>query len=618
MEPSEADQGRVRPLPGRDDERKAWARLRGAESAEAFWAAWLDIQCGRIADTRAGLLLGSRRLSGRFEPLAVWPEERPPDLGLLQAAERVVEEGRPLALRLEPTDGGATRTLIANPVEAAGELAAVAALEVGERPQAALEADVRQLAWGGAWLTAFALEGAGGTTRGERLASLLDLLAAVIEQPRLGAATAALASELASRLVADRVAVGLVRGGRVQLSSLSHSSGFDPRSNLSRALEAAMLEAFDQGTSVTWPEPADVPARVTRAHAALAEEAGTAAALSVPFALDERVRGVVTVERPTPVSAAEREWLEAALAVVGPFVELRRLDERTLLAKARDVLRRQLGRLLGPRDVGLKLALAGAAGLLLFLAAAHGDYRVTADAVLEAQVLRAAVAPFEGYVAEAPVRSGDRVAAGDLLAALEDRALSLERERWSSELDQLMKEQRRALAERNAALARILGARIGQARARMQLADRRLERTRLSAPFDGIVVTGDLSQRLGAPVERGEVLFEVAPLHGYRVVLAVDERDIAELAKGQLGALALSARPNASIPVRVERITPVPAAREGRNTFRVEAAFEEVPTWLRPGMEGVGKVGVGRRRLLWIWTHEAVDWLRLALWTWLP
>jgi hypothetical protein len=31
-------------------------------------------------------------------------------------------------------------------------------------------------------------------------------------------------------------------------------------------------------------------------------------------------------------------------------------------------------------------------------------------------------------------------------------------------------------------------------------------------------------------------------------------------------------------------------------------------------MQGVAKFEVGQERLLWIWTHHAVDWLRLRLW----
>jgi hypothetical protein len=35
-------------------------------------------------------------------------------------------------------------------------------------------------------------------------------------------------------------------------------------------------------------------------------------------------------------------------------------------------------------------------------------------------------------------------------------------------------------------------------------------------------------------------------------------------------------------------------------------------------MEGVGKIAAGSRKLVWIWTHPLVDWLRLAAWKWLP
>ena len=62
----------------------------------------------------------------------------------------------------------------------------------------------------------------------------------------------------------------------------------------------------------------------------------------------------------------------------------------------------------------------------------------------------------------------------------------------------------------------------------------------MTAPFDGIIVSGDLSQSLGSPVERGQVLFEVAPLDGYRIVLRVDERDIPYVALGQRGELAVT------------------------------------------------------------------------------
>jgi hypothetical protein len=113
------------------------------------------------------------------------------------------------------------------------------------------------------------------------------------------------------------------------------------------------------------------------------------------------------------------------------------------------------------------------------------------------------------------------------------------------------------------------------------------------------------------------VLFEVAPLDAYRVVLNVDERDVAELSPGQHGELVLAGMPYERLPFTVRQLTPISTPQEGRNFFRVEAQLEGGSVRLRPGMEGVGKVDVGERKLLWIWTHSFTEWLQLSLWRWL-
>ena len=114
------------------------------------------------------------------------------------------------------------------------------------------------------------------------------------------------------------------------------------------------------------------------------------------------------------------------------------------------------------------------------------------------------------------------------------------------------------------------------------------------------------------------MLFEVAPLDAYRIILQVDERDAAELVVGQSGKIMLSAFPTTPFNFTVEKITPVSVARDGRNYFRVEANMAKAPAQLRPGMEGVGKIDIAQRRLIWLWTHHGIDWLRLLIWSWLP
>jgi len=31
-----------------------------------------------------------------------------------------------------------------------------------------------------------------------------------------------------------------------------------------------------------------------------------------------------------------------------------------------------------------------------------------------------------------------------------------------------------------------------------------------------------------------------------------------------------------------------------------------------------GKIDIGQRKLIWIWSHRLIDWLRLQVWTWTP
>ncbi|MGH8721978.1 MAG: efflux RND transporter periplasmic adaptor subunit, partial [Burkholderiales bacterium] len=276
-------------------------------------------------------------------------------------------------------------------------------------------------------------------------------------------------------------------------------------------------------------------------------------------------------------------------------------------------------KLAGPGHPGWKLGALGAGAVAAFLALATGEFRVSANSTVEGVVQRAVSAPINGFVTEAPLRAGDTVKAGQVIARLDDRDLRLERVKIESQREQYVKQFREAMGKRERAQIAIVSAQIAQAEAQLALVDEHLARTALAAPFDGIIVSGDLSQRLGSPVERGQVLFEVAPLADYRLVLQVAERDISHVAQGQKGELTVTSMPGERFPFEVRGITPVNTAKEGRNFYRVEATLlQEAESRLRPGMEGVGKISIEERKLVWIWTHGLTDWVRLWAWSWLP
>jgi multidrug resistance efflux pump len=165
---------------------------------------------------------------------------------------------------------------------------------------------------------------------------------------------------------------------------------------------------------------------------------------------------------------------------------------------------------------------------------------------------------------------------------------------------------------------RIMHEQLKQISAEIELARQQLDRVNLTAPFDGVVIEGDLAQSLGSPVERGESLFKIAPLDGYRIILKVDEKQISKVHPGQQGQLILPSLSDVELPLSVEKVTIASRAEDGANIFRVEASLNKATDFLRPGMQGVAKINVGRSKLLWIWTHDFIDWARLWFWSWWP
>jgi multidrug resistance efflux pump len=455
----------------------------------------------------------------------------------------------------------------------------------------------------------------------DHLKVALDLLSTTLVQSRFASAASAFVTELATRLGCDRVSYGVVRGRRITVRAVSHSAHFTNKSSLFRHIQAAMEEALDQRASVVIPPLPAHPLRVSLAHEALGRQFGAGAICSIPLVDAGHVVGVLTLERGAdqPLDRSTIDLCESAGALIGPVLEVKRRDDRWLPRKAWDSFLHTLGVLIGPRQMAWKLGTAFIVASAAFLLLAVGDHRVSAKAMLEGAVQQAAVAPYQGYIEAAPTRAGDVVRQGQVLLTLQNHDLKLERLKAVAQREQFIRERRQALADREAAKAEILAAQIEQADAQAMLATDKLTRTQIAAPFPGIVVSGDWSQKIGAPVDEGEVLFEVAPLDDYRIALHVDEHDIAYVREQQQGSLLLTPLPDESFPFQVVRITPVSTAEEGQNVFRVEARFTQPPSdRLRPAMEGVGKIDIDRRTWLWIWTHHAVDWVTLKLWAWLP
>ena len=603
-----------------------WTVLHDDTAAQAdYFAAWLALQCEALPGANGGLLL-LRTAEDGGHPQAVWPAQHD-TADLTRLGERALTEARLVVAWGRATAQGIVALFIAQPLGPDGAPHAAVAVSMavpGGIERADPEAIGRQLRAAAGWLDAWRwrqpLEAA--RTRIATAATGLDILAATGEHKGLAASAMALANAIAARLGCERVSLGLARRNGVALKAVSHAAEFQQGGRIADAIEDAMDEALTQNVSLALPEPEGGPRRVRVAHRALlTATGGQGGILSVVLpGPGGKPVAVLTLERHTDAFTVDEQALaETVAALTGPVIGLHAAERRWLSGRAREMAEDGLRALFGPGRPALKLIACLVLGLLATMALVDGEYRVTAKAVVEGEVQRAAVAPFDGFIRTAPARAGDTVRAGDVLATLDDRELVLDRLKWIAEREKLTQKHREALAKSERSAMAVLAAQLAQAEAELSLAEEKLSRSRITAPFDAIVVSGDLRQMLGSPIERGKLLFELAPLDAWRLVVQADEREVRWLEEGQRGLVALASMPTTRLPVVIQRITPVAVAEDGRNFFRVEARLDgEGAATLRPGMEGIAKLETGPRRLLWIWTHAVVDWLRLFAWHWLP
>ncbi|MCA0921685.1 HlyD family efflux transporter periplasmic adaptor subunit [Pseudooceanicola nanhaiensis] len=593
----------------------AWDRLAQAQGMEAVAGPWLQVQMRQAAAEGGAVYWLRRGSSGTPEWQALARQD--PVGEEAELLKRCAESGAPVVIR--PAEAPRAACL-AHPVALpSGAVAAVALLRLAEATPQRLRGAGRALAWGAPWLREALLLEQHRQARGReaRVQAAQDIFAAAMQDHEARRAAIGAVTRLAQAVGADRVSLGFRRRGRTQVVAVSHSAEFGRRMSLTRHVAAAMDEALDQRAVLTHPAPA-AELNATRAQAVLARQHGPSAVVTLPVMVGDLYHGAITVERPEerPYSEEEIAFLDLAAALVGPVLWEKRQNDKWLIFKVFDSVGHQFTRLFGPGHAGRKLAVLALAGLTALFATWTAPYRVAADARVEGAVQRVLVAPFDGFLRTAPVRAGDRVAEGALLAEMDDRDLTLERLRWMAERRQKALEYDRAIGEQNRAEAEIIRAQVAQADAQLRMIDASLERARLTAPFDGVVVAGDQSQNIGGSVTRGTVLYEIAPEGDYRVVMKVPESRISEIAPGQRGELVVTALPGTAYPFEVTAVTPVAEAAEGRNTFRVEAVLDDPGADLGPGMQGVAKVDTAEQLMIRIWTRDLADWARLTWWGW--
>lgn len=593
-------------------------------SAADFLSQLLRIQC-RLSGAEAGVIMRTAE-GGSGEVLALWPtpenDQRPDWIApAMRSIGAVLESGRstiaPLYSRTDLYGQTPDLHLVVMPLRSASLTAASAMLVRTSNP-AGLVAREDRLALTLCLLDLYEARLAlqQRTQALERLQQAGRVVGAINEHERAKAAMLAFCNELATVAGADRVSIGFPRGRSVRVHTISHTEKFVGKMELVVGIEAAMDEALDQDLEVIHPAPVDA-VFVNRAAGQFSAKHGPCSVCSLPLRQNGKPVAVVTLERPAdkPFVTDDLEILRLACELAGArIVELQARD-RWFGARWAAWTRKMLAAAVGPEHTWMKAAAVAVFAAIVFFGFAKGPDYIEAPFLIEASRRRVVPAPFDGYLDVARVEPNDQVTANQTVLAELDRS-ELEQQLAPLVYEQTQHLQEAATAKRDGKLAeaQIAQAQADRVGAEIGLLRYRLSQARITCPIDGVVLRGELKQMEGAPVSKGDVLFEVAPLDDLRAVLMVPEHRIGALHEGQTGKLATAADPGTYVPFTVERINPMAEVRDNRNVFRVRVKLEERTANLLPGVEGASKVTVGRKHYLWLWTRDLVNWVRLKLW----
>ncbi len=595
-------------------ETAAWSKLHGAGDASAAVQPWLELAVATInaavpgPDGLLGVMGAFVAMRGqdgpRFARVASVGEGAVSFL-LAKSAERCLQVGRMSLNRDEPS----STVQLAVPIMRVDRLEGVVAMELPIASMSRIEEVTRLVQWGLGWF--FRAPGEASTPDQDSWA----WLAQVLDAAELPVALEAACTALATRVGLTRVSIGYGAAERMRVRGTSRGRLSDLPTDFVGSLSAVMNEAVEADTSLLVPAPEGQGAAVVAHQRLLRSREDVQWLVTLPAALP-RPEGAVTHVALTlegEGTPPAPELLEAWGMVAGrlaPAIAWRLRAERGLLGHAAAVVRPGPGK----RPYILAAVAVAVLGLALFPV----THRINARATVEGMVRRTLAVPFDGYLAEASVRPGDRVTAGATLARMDDRELRLQRLDYQSRVNEARRQADEAIGRRDMAAAAIASARREQAEAELRLVESHITRSVLAAPYDAIVIAGDPLQSIGAPMRRGETVYEISPLESFRIALEVDEHDFGMLQLGQGGRLVLASLPYHSYRLEVVKVTPVASARDGRTAFRVEARLEGVEPQLRPGMQGIAKVEVGTSPLAWVWLRSVVNWARIKIWGWMP
>lgn len=444
-----------------------------------------------------------------------------------------------------------------------------------------------------------------------QMAALTDLIGRIDTAADQGAACQTLVDQLQEYLCVDQVFVGLCGDDSpaCRLTSISNTTAFHSRDEYPLAAQAVLQEVIARGEPACWPALEEASAGGLLAHRQFAEANHVAAMVSSPLRdASGQLRGawLVVGSADRVLDAKVSSFLHAAESSVASALHLVARAEEGPLQQIWSQVRRTWR----AKRTRTNLTIMA---LLTMVMCLPLRYRPNCDCTVEPVPRRYIAVPFNGPLKEVLVEPGDKVEAGQLLARMDGREIRWELAGTLAELHRAEKQRTGHLAAHDSGKAEVARFEVEQLKIRTELLEHRNLNLQINSPIAGVVVSGDLEEAEGMPLETGQTLFEIAPLAEMRIDVAIAQDNFAHVRVGMPATVRLDAYPMRTFETTIERIHPRADLQDGENVFMAEVRLANSDGALSPGMRGTARIEGEQHTLAWILLHRpyaaAIAWL---------
>ena len=429
-----------------------------------------------------------------------------------------------------------------------------------------------------------------------------------------------IANSLRNKTNSDQVILGIVRNKRVEILSISGHADLPKRSPDIAIVLEAMEECYDMDSVLVCQQEKnddrEKKAAGPRLHLQWHKATGRAAVATIPLHNENQNPAILALRRDPQIPFTPDE-LAKIRELAQPYAPAFALVDRAnrnlfshLTSSVYHTARAALKPSAWSKKIGTVVLILAAAWFLF----GKMNYQVTVPATIAPARIRHIAAPADAVLESAGAVQADRVKKGDILCTFDQKELQRERETLLAQSNIAQLEVDNVASRGSGIDARLARANRQYILAQLAILDDRISQMVIRAPFDGLIVTGDLRKRLGQVFPMGEPLYQITPSHEWLLELQVGESLSADLKTNLAGIFAANAKPQLTHELRIIRIAPRANLQDGHNVFLAQAHVDLNEDWVRAGMEGVAKIKIDRRRVWWVVLHRLFDFIRLKLW----